>query len=647
MTLRKRLFWLFLPLLAVTLSSVWLLSERILLVRYDSVDKQRLYDQVRILNNRLNFERKRNLELLRIYSWWDETREFLAKPNRQYIEENLELDMLEHIGLDFVFFLNPKGEVVAQKWQLPAPGERITAGPSPMSREPLQAAIVSRAKAVGALDFASSPLGFTQMLMIGGSPVMLISHPISSNLGTLPPNGAMVAGIVLGNARLEHLQLQVGAEMKVSASTVPNASWRALTPPRANGGVLLSEVRADDTRRRIDMMFLDSRAEPQFRIQLSTPRQVFLQGQAAIRLFLDQALAILLSVLALAYLVLELWIIRPLNRLNREAASIGQNHHPERLSEVGADEFRRLTGELNRMIARLERSEERDRALLDAIREGYFEMDSAGRFLMVNAAFCKMVGRNEDELVGQPCGMLLNREDVARALGVRNQALRGETELTFSAPFKRPDGSLVILETNMSVLPSVDGELAGVRGIIRDISVQVAYQNQLLGMAYQDALTGLGNRKAFSEQLAQALHGPAGQQILALLYFDLDKFKQVNDQLGHAAGDAVLGAVGVRLRNHLRGQDKAYRLGGDEFAVILANADATHALQIASRLLGVLGEPYEFGTRSIDYITPSIGIALAPRDAQDPEALTRAADQAMYAAKRQRNACCLYSETSG
>ncbi|MNZ45526.1 putative diguanylate cyclase YegE [compost metagenome] len=199
------------------------------------------------------------------------------------------------------------------------------------------------------------------------------------------------------------------------------------------------------------------------------------------------------------------------------------------------------------------------------------------------------------------------------------------------------------LETLMSVIPGQHGEFAGVRGILRDISGQLAYQNQLLGLAYQDALTGLGNRKAFDERLPQILQQLDGQQSVALLYFDLDKFKQVNDQLGHAAGDAVLSSVGVRLRNNLREHDKAFRLGGDEFAVLLKNADADLASNVAARLLKALDEPYHYGDTPIDVISASIGIALAPDDAQTAESLTAAADMAMYEAKRQRNTFCRYS----
>src|SRR5262245_4499086 len=280
MTLRKRLFWLFLPLLAIALLGVWQLSNRILLSRYDAVDNQRIYDQVRVLYDRLIIERKRNLDFIRIYSWCNESQEFIRHPTQEYIEENLETDMLKHLGFDFVFYLNQNGQVVAQKWALPALGDRVTTGRSPLTSLPLQNAIIDTAKKVGALDFQEDHTGFTQLLMIGGSPVMLISHPISDNSGQDLPEGTLVAGMVLDSARMEAYQLQVGAKLRVLPPTAVNDSWRALAIPRRNGGVMLSQSKVlDGERRQIDMMFLSSLGQPQFRFEITVPRQVYRQGQ--------------------------------------------------------------------------------------------------------------------------------------------------------------------------------------------------------------------------------------------------------------------------------------------------------------------------------------------------------------------------------
>ncbi len=182
---------------------------------------------------------------------------------------------------------------------------------------------------------------------------------------------------------------------------------------------------------------------------------------------------------------------------------------------------------------------------------------------------------------------------------------------TFAIPLQRADGSLGYFEATVSLIHDLQGELRGYRGIVRDVSDQIAYQQQLLEMAYRDPLTGLGNRKAFDEQLGQALlRAGSGGSELALLYLDLDRFKEVNDRFGHDIGDALLRTVAERVRSTLRQPDKAYRLGGDEFAVLLEDSQENNPQRLAERLLAALVQPIALNGERIDFVTPSIGIAL-------------------------------------
>ncbi|MBI4492596.1 MAG: diguanylate cyclase [Chloroflexi bacterium] len=156
----------------------------------------------------------------------------------------------------------------------------------------------------------------------------------------------------------------------------------------------------------------------------------------------------------------------------------------------------------------------------------------------------------------------------------------------------------------------------------------------LARQALHDALTGLPNRTLLYDRLRQALLAARREQTpLALLWLDLDHFKEVNDTLGHQVGDALLQQVGQRLERALRASDTVARLGGDEFAVILPGADLAGATLAAAKLLQALEEPYVLDARRVE-IGASFGIALYPEHAQDGESLLRRADDAMYAAKR-------------
>ncbi len=170
--------------------------------------------------------------------------------------------------------------------------------------------------------------------------------------------------------------------------------------------------------------------------------------------------------------------------------------------------------------------------------------------------------------------------------------------------------------------------------LTKEISQRQRSEDRIRYLAHHDALTGLGNRVLFHEQLTEALARLAGTpETLALLFLDLDGFKSVNDTLGHAIGDALLRQVADRLRDALEGQGAIARLGGDEFAVLhLAKEHPGSAAALAERLIGLFGEPFSIDGREL-LIGTSCGIAVAPGDTADAGELLKMADLAMYRAK--------------
>jgi diguanylate cyclase (GGDEF)-like protein len=175
------------------------------------------------------------------------------------------------------------------------------------------------------------------------------------------------------------------------------------------------------------------------------------------------------------------------------------------------------------------------------------------------------------------------------------------------------------------------GVFTGYHGVGSDITAARRSQEQIAFLARHDSLTRLPNRVLFNEVLHQAC-AKCADEPMALLCLDLDDFKLVNDTLGHATGDAVLVAVGERIRGCIRDRDTAARLGGDEFAIILANADAEEAAMVARRLVERISRPYHFDGRLVE-IGISIGIAQAPKDSRTPSGLQKFADLALYRAK--------------
>ncbi|MCO1701189.1 diguanylate cyclase [Pseudomonas aeruginosa] len=647
MPLRTRLLWLFLPLLAASLGGIWLLSESILLSRFDREDQQRLQEGATVLHNRLDFELKRHLDIVRTYAWWDASYDFIQRPNETFEQENLDHEMLDDLGFDFVLFLDDRGHLQLKQWSPPAPDQRVLFGAPSASDQALLEALQQRAIRLGALDFRGrTDHSLSELLLVDNLPTLLVSVPISNNQGSAPAKGAILAGYFLDRERLANLREQMQADLQPMPNIATDSTWK---PLRSRSGSTHNQALLSPRRfigehvQQVSVQYLSSSGEPQLRFDITKKRLLYIQGEKAINFFLGASLLVALGAFLVGYLALELWVLRRVQRLNREVAEVGRNAHSIRLSDFGNDELGQLAGEMNQMLERLEHSEARDRAILQSMRDGYFEMDVDGVILTVNPALCQLLGQTRETLIGHPYYELLGEDDLARARQPFQRAMQSGAGKTFAIPLQRADGSLGYFEATVSLIHDLQGELRGYRGIVRAVSDQIAYQQQLLEMAYRDPLTGLGNRKAFDEQLGQALlRAGSGGSELALLYLDLDRFKEVNDRFGHDIGDALLRTVAERVRSTLRQPDKAYRLGGDEFAVLLEDSQENNPQRLAERLLAALVQPIALNGERIDFVTPSIGIALYPRHAGDAEGLVRAADSAMYEAKRQRNHYCLY-----
>jgi diguanylate cyclase (GGDEF)-like protein len=198
----------------------------------------------------------------------------------------------------------------------------------------------------------------------------------------------------------------------------------------------------------------------------------------------------------------------------------------------------------------------------------------------------------------------------------------------------RKDGSLFWNEATVSPVHDEQGRLTHYLGIVNDVTDRKRYQQQLEYQAGHDLLTDLANRNLLSDRLAQSLlYARRSGRIVALLLLDLDRFKVVNDSLGHGMGDELLKLVAQRLSSCIRDADTVARLGGDEFAVALAEvAEIDDVGLVAKKIRETLIRPFVLAGREIG-VTASIGISLFPRDGENSETLVRNADIAMYRAK--------------
>ena len=256
--------------------------------------------------------------------------------------------------------------------------------------------------------------------------------------------------------------------------------------------------------------------------------------------------------------------------------------------------------------------------------------------MYVNPQLCAMLGYTESELTALTVKDISHPEDLDTTDEL-SQRLRSGSIASFKAEkrYLRKDGSVVWAGLTIAVKRDRDGRKLYDVSIVEDISARKEAEQCIRYLANHDALTGLPNRAHFTQLLAEASAAARrDRRRFAVLFVDLDRFKIINDSLGHEAGDAMLQAAAARLRGSVRASDVVARLGGDEFVVLLKDvAEASIASKVAGNVLKALSEPVSIQGQDCT-VSASIGICLHPDGEQEDQAVLRNADMAMYLAKQ-------------
>ena len=301
-----------------------------------------------------------------------------------------------------------------------------------------------------------------------------------------------------------------------------------------------------------------------------------------------------------------------------------------------------------RLETKLRSSQERFRAAAKAAQDAMIALDPQGVVQYWNPAAQRILGYTPLQILGKKLhGMIAPQQYREAAAPGLAQFARTGSGWAVGGPrelfARRRDG--VEIPVELSVAPmKIEGEWWAI-GTLRDISSRRQAQERMAWLARNDALTGLPNRTVFGEQtedaIAQSIRG-AGS--LAMMYLDLDHFKDINDTLGHVTGDSLLQEVARRLRSVLRGIDKVARLGGDEFAVLATQTDAPGAAVLAGKIMGALNFPFLLEDKQLR-VTTSIGIAMSDKREESPDTLMGRADLALYRAKAEgRNTFRFFNE---
>ncbi|HET6370491.1 MAG TPA: EAL domain-containing protein [Nitrospiria bacterium] len=300
-----------------------------------------------------------------------------------------------------------------------------------------------------------------------------------------------------------------------------------------------------------------------------------------------------------------------------------------------------------RMESELEESKAHLAGIISITAEAIIMIDESQRIMLFNKGAEEIFGYEASEVVGKPLDLLLPvrfaavHRDEIRSFGVSPEQARLMGKRRAEIYGRRKDGTEFSADASIGKW-SRGGQMMYV-AILRDISDRKRSEETIHRLAFYDSLTGLPNRISFRDLLQRTiLEGKFNGRPVATLLMDIDRFKEINDTLGHERGDLLLRHVGSRLKDVLRSSDTIARLGGDEFGLVLPVGSSNDAVSVARKILIALDDPFEIEGLPIA-VESSIGISLYPDHGANAESLIQRADVAMYISKRRKNGFTVYN----
>lgn len=315
------------------------------------------------------------------------------------------------------------------------------------------------------------------------------------------------------------------------------------------------------------------------------------------------------------------------------------------MEHVYVQELRQALAERDRALRLSQRNLHLAEKVIESSLEGIIITNAEGIIESVNPAFTRLTGYSAEDVIGQTPAMLSSGRHDDTFYAEMWEMIQGEGHWQGEVWNRRKNGEVYPELLTITAIQDEDGVLTHYAALFRDISEIKDNETRIRNLAYYDPLTNLPNRRLFHDRLSVAIaHAHRSQTRLAVIFVDLDRFKRINDSLGHGVGDQLLQEVTTRLLSSVREDDTVARMGGDEFIILLTEVvDVDHVVNVARRIIESMTQPMQLNGREL-VVTCSLGISIYPDDNTDIDNLIQNADTAMYRAKDAgRNSYQLYS----
>ncbi len=629
---------LIISLVFVLLTASLYAATQFLTIRsFQSLENKRAEEDTCRVKSALSNEIENLARMLSDWSSWDDTYNFIETRDPRFIEANLKRETLEDLKISMLLFYGPDGNLVHGR----AHAADVNRLVQP-SRDILSVLAAHGLTAPGNQGWHKSGI-----IMAAQGPMMVTARPILTTEKKGPARGAMIMGKWLDSTETARLSAITRHPIVLwrLGSKHPSKELPGILSALKNGRGVVLKIRDSNTIEGYSLI-KDISGKPALVMKVPMRRDIYDKGISGTRYFYIFFLASGLISAALLILMLQKLVLSPLMLISNQISGIGKGGSlSARLSVPGKDELSKLARNVNAMLDQLEaaqieigrqetlqKSEEQYRALVEHSPSAVFIVKD-GAILFANKAATELLGASfPEEIVGVSFTSFLRSDFREEFSGLLSLILEGHDLPRTVCSFLRIDSRAIHVEIAGSSFIYQDVKVIQI--VAHDISRRMETEAKLKFMAYHDPLTEMPNRALFNSILDNAIMNAEGtDKKIAVMLLDLDRFKEINDTMGHKFGDEMLISVADRLNDVAGDEAVIARYSGDEFLFMFENLRSPREAEAeAVSLISAIAKPFvKHGHRY--FITASIGISIFPNDGYSVESLIMNADIAMYRAK--------------